>query len=159
KASAKEGFMIGSLEIRVPSVGPRATRPHGGGPATGLPSLLGCLVLGALLAVTSCTSDSEEPLGAVREGLRTDYYVDPVDGTDVVAGGTSLAPWKTVSYAITRIASKPAAQQSGAILNLRGGQIYPPAVFPSTLNGSAAEPIVVQPWFGAVGGGQGITFD
>lgn len=120
------------------------------------------VVLGALLASTSCmpdSQDSDEHLGAIGEGLGTAYYVDPVNGADVLAGGTSAAPWKTVAYAIARIASKPAAQQLGTILNLRGGQIYPSVVFPSNLNGSAAEPIVVQPWLGAVGGSQGITFD
>jgi hypothetical protein len=92
-------------------------------------------------------------------GLGATYFVDPATGSDIPSGGTSAAPWKTVTYAAKQIGAKPAAQQVGAVLNLRGGQMYPPSEFPSTLKGTDMQPIVVQPWPEVAGGNQLVTFD
>jgi hypothetical protein len=100
---------------------------------------------------------SEERTDVATAALGTSYYVDPTAtaASDVPsAGRTREFPWKTVNYAALQIAALPAAQQAGAVLNLQAGVLYPPSGFPSTLAGTAAQPIVVQPY-----GGTTVTFD
>src|SRR5262245_33835660 len=75
-------------------------------------------------------------------------YVDPVNGADAPAGGTLEAPWKTVKYAVKRIALLPAASQAGLVLHLRANAVYPSTIFPSTIHGTPDQPMVIQPWDG-----------
>ena len=107
-----------------------------------------------MLAITSCWAD---PAGSAERASSVtatgSFYVDPTIGNDVPTAGTQAAPWKTVSYAAARIAALPAAQQAGAALNVRAG-IYPASSLPSTMTGTAAQPIVIQPFGGAT-----VTFD
>jgi hypothetical protein len=82
------------------------------------------------------------------------HYVDPLNGADLPANGSQGAPWKTVAYALGRIALLPPASQAGLVLNLRANSIYPPMVLTSAVHGTDAEPIVIQPY-----GGDRVVFD
>jgi len=76
------------------------------------------------------------------------YYVDPVDGNEAPAGGCQAQPWRTVAYAVNRITLLPPESQAGLVLNLRANALYAPMGLPSTLHGTPAQPLVIQPYDG-----------
>jgi PKD domain len=82
------------------------------------------------------------------------YYVDPVNGNDLPGGGSTLAPWKTTAYAVSRIAALPTESQAGLVLNLRANAFYPLLALPTTFHGTPTQPIVIQPY-----GGSRVVFD
>ena len=49
---------------------------------------------------------------------------------------------------MSRIALLPPESQAGLVLNLRANAIYPPVIIVNTVRGTAAEPIVIQPYDG-----------
>lgn len=104
--------------------------------------------------MAGCWTDPDGSAESASSVTAASFYVDPTTGNDVPTAGTQVAPWKTVNYAAVRIALLPAAQQAGVVLNLRSGPLYPPSGFPSSMAGTALQPIVVQPW-----GGTTVTFD
>ncbi|MBK9386704.1 MAG: right-handed parallel beta-helix repeat-containing protein [Planctomycetes bacterium] len=68
---------------------------------------------------------------------QSSFYVDGQSGLDVPGNGSSTAaPWKTISYALSRI-TPPTQVQSVHTLHLAGGQVYSPATngesFPLTM--------------------------
>jgi hypothetical protein len=61
-------------------------------------------------------------------------YVDAASGVDAAAGGTSVAPWRTLAYAVPRLAP-------GDTLYLRGGSYRESVVVSGS--GTAAAPITI----------------
>ena len=120
------------------------------------------IAMGTLLVATGCVSEasgSDERLGTSTSALGAQFYVDPDIGSDTTSAGTEALPWRTVKFAATELAKKPAATQAGAVLNVRGGKTYAASLFPNNLAGTAANPIIVQPWPAGPGADQPITFD
>jgi hypothetical protein len=76
------------------------------------------------------------------------FFVDPINGADIPANGSQGTPWKTVAYAVSQIALLSAESQAGLVLNLRANAIYPSMALPSSVHGTEAAPIVIQPYDG-----------
>lgn len=80
----------------------------------------------------------------------SDYWVDPVNGSDASGQGTSASPWKTITHAVTQITPPPAPASD--TLHLR------PGLF-ETASGETF-PITVPPGITLVGvdNGQSIVY-
>lgn len=96
--------------------------------------------------VAGCSVEPSTATHVTQLGMS--FYVYPGHGSDVPTAGTPDSPWNSVNYAAARIAALPTAQRAGAVLHLHAGVMYPPSTFPAGLAGTAAQPIIVQPWEG-----------